>query len=380
MMSDQWQLKPLGELCTVVNGGTPKSKVTEYWKGEVNWITPAEMGKMSSPYIDITKRKITELGLQKSSAKLFPPYSVILSTRAPIGHLAINTSPMSTNQGCKTLVPNDELDYKYLYYFLYSNKELLDNLGTGATFNELSGKNLKGVEIPVPSLEEQQRIVSILDEAFEHISNSVYNFNHSAKLVDEFFEAELQTVFRNNSLDWDKIEFEEAVVKVKATPKIKKQDFKETGPYPIISQEINYINGYWDKTSDLLTIQHPVVVFGDHTKTLKYIDFDFVRGADGLKVLQPREFILPKFFYHQLRSVKLESLGYARHYRLLKRIEIRYPDMKQQQQIASTFDELDEQALQMKKLFEHELQSLDELKQSLLHEAFSGKLTGGTSV
>ena len=108
MKLEQWPVKSLGELCTVVNGGTPKSKISEYWGDDVNWITPAEMGKMNTPYIDSTNRKITELGLQKSSAKLFPPHSVILSTRAPIGHLAINTSPMSTNQGCKTLIPNDE--------------------------------------------------------------------------------------------------------------------------------------------------------------------------------------------------------------------------------------------------------------------------------
>ena len=143
LMSATWPLKTLGEVCTIVNGGTPKSKVAEYWGGDVNWITPAEMGKMNTPYIDDTNRKITELGLQKSSAKLIPPHSVILSTRAPIGHLAINTSPMSTNQGCKTLVPNGELEHTDLYYFLYFNKELLDSLGTGTTFKELSGTNLK---------------------------------------------------------------------------------------------------------------------------------------------------------------------------------------------------------------------------------------------
>ena len=78
---------------------------------------------------------------------------------------------MSTNQGCKTLIPNDELHHKYLYYFLFSSKELLDSLGTGATFRELSGKNLKAVEIPIPPIEEQQRIVCIIDETFDNISN-----------------------------------------------------------------------------------------------------------------------------------------------------------------------------------------------------------------
>jgi type I restriction enzyme S subunit len=184
-------------------------------------------------------------------------------------------------------------------------------------------------------------------------------------------------VFHQESLDWEIIPFEESIVKVKSSSKIKKRDFLETGSYPIISQEADYINGYWENESDLLTIESPVVAFGDHTKTLKYIDFDFVRGADGLKVLQPREFILPKFFYHYLRSIQLETLGYARHYRLLKQVEIRFPGMDEQHQIASMFDELDKQAFQAKELDEQELHSLDELKRSLLQEAFSGKLTGG---
>ena len=120
--------------------------------------------------------------------------------------------------------------------------------------------------------------------------------------------------------------------------------------------------------------QTPVVLFGDHTKTLKYIDFDFVRGADGLKVLQPIGSILPKFFYHQLRSVKLETLGYARHYRLLKQIEIRVPSMEHQHQIASMFDDLAVQTSHMNGLYERKLQFLEELKQSTLQEAFNGNL------
>ena len=117
-----------------------------------------------------------------------------------------------------------------------------------------------------------------------------------------------------------------------------------------------------------------MVLFGDHTKTLKYVDFDFVRGADGLKVLKPIESVHPKFFYHQLRSVKLESLGYARHFRLLKQVDIRVPSMELQIQIASLFDALDEQISDLTNLFELELESLIELKQSILQEAFNGNL------
>ena len=276
-----------------------------------------------------------------------------------------------------TLRINDtnRLGYKFLYYCLTLLHSKIDFDWVKKAHPSIIRKLFN--KIPIPPLDEQKRIVSILDEAFEDISRMFFNSENRIISIEELIESKLQLVFHQESLDWEIIPFEESIVKVKSSSKIKKRDFLETGSYPIISQEADYINGYWENESDLLTIESPVVAFGDHTKTLKYIDFDFVRGADGLKVLQPREFILPKFFYHYLRSIQLETLGYARHYRLLKQVEIRFPGMDEQHQIASMFDELDKQAFQAKELDEQELHSLDELKRSLLQEAFSGKLTGG---
>jgi hypothetical protein len=147
-----WQSAAIGDVCSVVNGGTPKTGVLEYWGGQHQWITPAEMGKRRIPYIGQTERTITDQGLRNSSARLLPPHSVILSSRAPIGHLAINTEPMATNQGCKGLVPGCRTDYKFVYYYLVSIVELLNELGTGTTFKELSGGKLKKLPIPVPPL------------------------------------------------------------------------------------------------------------------------------------------------------------------------------------------------------------------------------------
>ncbi len=101
VMKKGWPTKTLGETCEVVNGGTPKTGVSEYWDGQHRWITPAEMGKRLSPYVSETERMISDLGLRNSSAQMLPPHSVILSSRAPIGHLVINTELMATNQGCK---------------------------------------------------------------------------------------------------------------------------------------------------------------------------------------------------------------------------------------------------------------------------------------
>lgn len=201
-MKAGWEVKALGDVCEVVNGGTPKTGINEYWGNEHLWITPAEMGKRLSPYVDETERKITSQGLKNSSARLLPPNSVILSSRAPIGHLVVNTKPMATNQGCKGLVPNKELSYKYLLYFLMANVDLLNDLGTGATFKELSGGKLKEVKIPLAPSTEQQRIVAILDIAFEGIAKARANAEQNLQNARALFESHLQSVFTRRGEGW----------------------------------------------------------------------------------------------------------------------------------------------------------------------------------
>lgn len=186
----------LVEVCTIYNGGTPDTKKSEYWSGQHAWVTPAEMGKLKSPYLDATKRSLTDAGLASSSAQALPVHSVILSSRAPIGHLVINSVPMATNQGCKGLVPNESLNYKYLYYFLYSNKEYLNSLGSGTTFVEISGTTLKSVEIPLPSLAEQKAIVEKLDAAFAEIDKLEENLESKRRYTDELLNSILGAAFK----------------------------------------------------------------------------------------------------------------------------------------------------------------------------------------
>lgn len=192
-MRQDWKQLTIGDVCEVVNGGTPKTNVVEFWGGPHMWITPAEMGKRTSPYVSDTERHLTDAGL--NSTNLLPPYSVILSSRAPIGHLVINTVPMGTNQGCKGLVPKSTLDEKYLYYYLSSIVDLLNELGTGTTFKELSGSNLKRVPIPIPPLNEQRRIVAILDEAFAAIATATANAEKKLASINSMHSNQLACRF-----------------------------------------------------------------------------------------------------------------------------------------------------------------------------------------
>ena len=141
----------LGDVCEVVLGGTPSTQNASYWGGNIPWLTPGEMRALNSRYVERTARTLTDEGLEAGS-RLFPARSVILSTRAPIGYVFINSVPMCTNQGCKTLVPAASLLAEYLYYNLLGRTEELNALGTGTTFKELSTKALSSLSLPLPSL------------------------------------------------------------------------------------------------------------------------------------------------------------------------------------------------------------------------------------
>ena len=172
---------------------------------------------------------------------------------------------------------------------------------------------------------------------------------------------------------WEYREFEECIVKVPKQKQIKSKDYLLSGNYPVVSQEQELISGYYNDESYVYKHSKPVVVFGDHTKNIKYIDFDFVVGADGTQILMTIEKIETKFFYYALKSIKLENLGYARHFKLLKKKEIGFPNIAEQRRIVSyldsSFDLID-------KIKENASKSLSEAKalfQSALAEAMEPK-------
>lgn len=161
-----WRLMRLDECTEIVSGSTPSTSVAAYWDGDINWATPKDLGNLEGPSINETPRKITQAGLDSCGANILPAGSVLFSSRAPIGHVAINTVPMATNQGFKSFRPNPKLLVAgYLYHWLRCNRAYLESLGNGATFKEVSKAVVARIELPVPPLPEQRRIAAILDQA-----------------------------------------------------------------------------------------------------------------------------------------------------------------------------------------------------------------------
>ena len=166
---EHWQEGMLRRWFTIVNGGTPASTEESYWDGETVWLTPDDLGQNEGAWINSGRRTITDEGVYNSSARVSPAGSLVLSTRAPIGHLAITTVPAATNQGCRTLIPDRNTDSTFGYYMLLASRSVLQSLGKGSTFMELTPIDLGGLQIALPPLSEQRTIAEYLDRETERI-------------------------------------------------------------------------------------------------------------------------------------------------------------------------------------------------------------------
>ena len=180
----------LGEICEIVSGSTPKTGVPEYWDGDMRWITPAELND-DSYIINDSVRKITELGVKKTGLSPFPVGTVILSSRAPIGKVAIAGCEMYCNQGFKNLICSDKINNRYLFWFLKGNTEYLNSLGRGATFKEISKQIVSSIEINVPNIKEQENAVNVL----EHVSGIIRSRKQELQMLDELVTARFVEMF-----------------------------------------------------------------------------------------------------------------------------------------------------------------------------------------
>jgi type I restriction enzyme S subunit len=187
-----WMRVKLKDCCDVVGGATPKRNVDEYWNSkDIPWITPKDISNLKQPVLEDAPEYISHIGFKSCATYLLPKGSVLLTSRAPIGNLAIAGRDMCTNQGFKCLVPNNDVDGTYLYYCMMAYSEKLKVLGNGATFKEVSKKIVEEFEIPLPPLPEQKRIAAILDKA-----DSLRRKNQQAiQLADQFIRAVFLELF-----------------------------------------------------------------------------------------------------------------------------------------------------------------------------------------
>lgn len=160
---EHWEVKHSNQIFKIHNGATPKTSEADYWGDEIAWFTPKDLGDNDRKEISQSLKMITELGYQNCGVSLAPAKSIVLSKRAPIGHLAITTIPAVVNQGCLLLEPFEQYDVNYFYYWLYGYKSVLNSFGQGSTFMELPREKFAMLKISVPPLDEQTAIAHYLD-------------------------------------------------------------------------------------------------------------------------------------------------------------------------------------------------------------------------
>lgn len=384
----------LGDVCEIVSGTTPKSNVPEYWDGDISWVTPAELNEEQTIIYE-SERKITKQAVEDSSLKPFPAGTVLLSSRAPIGKVAIAGTEMYCNQGFKNLICSDKIHNKYLFWFLKSRTVYLNFLGRGATFKEISKSIVENIEISIPSIEEQKQHAAALDRLSDLIS---LRKRQLAKL-DELVKARFVEMFGDLAdphCKHRKCTLSETCASqddIKCGPfgtQLNKDEYRGTG---VAVWEIPQINsGFKDKPTHFLTLEKAEqliaysIIPGDIAMSRKgtvgkcgLFPGKYEPGiihSDVLRIRVDSNRVVPCFMMHQLHfsravqsQIKMVSSGAIMagiNVTKLKQIEVHVPEYSLQQNFSSFANEIDQQKLTI----QQSLDKLEVLKRSLMQEYF----------
>lgn len=384
-----WPTVEIKKVARVVGGATPKSGVAEYWDGEIAWATPKDLADLDGKEIADTPRKITDRGLRSCAAEQLPPGSVLFSSRAPIGHIAINSAPMATNQGFKSFIPGPNLDASFLYWWLDANRERLQAMGNGATFKEVSKAVVERIALPLPPLPEQRRIAAILDQADALRRLRRQSLSRLSDLGQSIF-FEMFGDLRSNTRRWATEKLGNLCDLVRgSSPRPQGDPRYFGGPVPrLMIADITRDGRRVRPTIDSLTIEG-----AKRSRPMKSGDVVLaVSGAVGLPAILEidacihdgfvgfRELsaaILPDFLYHFLlvQRVANSAKGTGAIWKNLTTDQVRdfdipCPPLSQQKQFIARLTEAEYKS----DSFADHLLALDALFTSLQHRAFRGEL------
>lgn len=199
---EKWIECKISDIGTVVGGATPSTKKPEnYENGDIAWITPKDLSSFSGRYIQRGERNITEIGLKSCSTQLLPKNTVLFSSRAPIGYVAIAENAVCTNQGFKSVIPNEDTDPIFLYYLLKYNKDKIESMGSGTTFKEVSGNTMKNIVVSVPQDKQvQEKIASVLDAIDEKIEENERINNNLLEQALTLYATHFSSVDKNGCI------------------------------------------------------------------------------------------------------------------------------------------------------------------------------------
>ena len=392
---ENWVWVRLGAVTKVVGGGTPSTSKKEYYdEGNISWLSPVDLSNYNGIYISRGNKMITLEGLNNSSAKLLPKDTVCLTSRAPIGYVAIAEKELCTNQGFKSLLPSPTYLAKFLYWYLKGNKELLESKASGTTFLELSASKAATIEFPLSPLSEQQRIVerieelfAKLDEAKERLQEAADGFAvRKAAILHKAFTGELTKQWRRENGVSD-----ESWEEKKLSEITENQDSKRIPLSKSQRDNMNRIYDYYgasgiiDKVDDYI-FEGKKLLIGEDGANLVTRSKDIAFIADGkywvnnhAHILDVKDTVLLMYLCHYINNMDLipyvtgsaqPKLTQAK----MNNIKIFLPTLSEQHEIVRLIDDLLARERSAQQATEQALASIDLMKKSILARAFRGEL------
>ena len=334
--SGEWVTKSINDLAVVIGGGTPDTTVKSYWDGEIQWFTPSEIGK--NKYVDSSLRTITEEGLNNSSAKLLPPNTILLSSRATIGECSLSLRECATNQGFQSLV-SKKCYVDFLYYLIQTKKRDLIRKSCGSTFLEISANEVRKIQVSVPTDVEQQKIAGLLSLIDERIATqnkiiedlkklkSAIRKKMFSLLKDEYTES-----FEINQL----LDYEQPTAYIVANDEYS----TDTSLTPVLTANKGFILGYTDEKFGIYQ-KGECIIFDDFTMDAKYVSFPFKVKSSAIKILTAKPNVNLRFMFEYLSYWELKSEEHKRHYiSEIASLVIELPSKERQSIIASLMTSL----------------------------------------
>lgn len=386
-MRKGWEYKKLGEVCEVVTGTTPKTNIPEYWGKGHYWVTPAELND-TTVYIDKTERQITDEALSKTKLRLLPVGTVLLSSRAPIGKVAIANAEMYCNQGFKNCICSEAIYNKYLFYFLRLKKDYLNSLGRGATFKEISKSIVESIKIPLPPKSTQLAIVSELDKINELIrlkKEQLKDFDNLAQSL--FYEMFGDPV--ENEKGWEVKTFGE-IGSVERGAGISKKDFVKEGLPCIHYGQLHTILGP-RTTKHFTSIPHNLLpkykiahtgdlvmaitsedVEGSCKSTVWLGDYDIIVGSDAA-IFHHKQDGTFLSYYTMTKAFFNEKAKYAKGFKVthisakeIEKIPVYLPPLSLQRLFAQRIEQIEREKSEVQK----SIQDLETLQASRMQYWF----------
>ena len=387
----EWKECTIADLGMVVGGATPSTKDPEnYDGGMIPWITPKDLSNYSDRYISRGERNITEKGLNGCSTQLMPRHSVLFTSRAPIGYIAIADNEVCTNQGFKSVVPNEQTDYLFLYYLLKFNKEKIEGLGSGTTFKEVSGSTMRGITVKVPkSLDVQRAIGRYLDsidtkieinrrinENLEQQATAYFHHQFIANADPSWEEgaiSDLGTVIGGSTPSKSKPEYYTDSGIAWITPKDLSVDKSK-----FISHGAEDITELGLKNSSASIMPAGTVLFSSRAP-IGYIAIadGEVTTNQGFKSVVPNSNVGTAFVYYFLKNAlpTIESMASGSTFKEISGSAMRtVPAIIPDDESLQEFAEFCEPLFQQQRTLEAENRSLAALRDSLLPKLMSGEL------